>query len=115
MIELVVTDRCTQCDQCITACPTNVFDRGEDGFPVIARQQDCQTCYMCELYCQADALFVGSNALAPEPVEEAAVVASGLLGRIRRDSGWHEWADDSRYQNQMWYMGEVFRRARQPG
>jgi hypothetical protein len=62
------------------------------------------------MYCQADALFVGSNCEHPEPVDQAAIVASGWLGRIRRDSGWDEWAAEPQYQNQMWYMGEVFKR-----
>jgi NAD-dependent dihydropyrimidine dehydrogenase PreA subunit len=115
MIEFVVDDRCTGCGTCVTACPTNVFDFTEAGVPVIARQADCQTCYMCELYCEADALFVASDAHGPEPVDQAAIVASGLLGQFRRDSGWHEWADDPRYENRHWLMGEVFSRARTEG
>ena len=78
---------------------------------MVARQSDCQTCYMCELYCPADALFVGSDCERPEAFDERQVVASGLLGQIRRDHGWGEWAADPRYRNQQWYMGEVFRRA----
>jgi len=112
VIELLMKDRCTQCNQCVAVCPSNVFDAVPGGVPVIARQSDCQTCYMCEMYCATDALFVGSDCENPEPVDEAVVLASGQLGRIRRDSGWDEWAEDPRYQNQMWYMGEVFKRAR---
>jgi NAD-dependent dihydropyrimidine dehydrogenase PreA subunit len=110
MIELIVASRCTACNLCVTVCPTNVFDAAPSGPPIIARQSDCQTCYMCEIYCEADALFVGSDCETPEPADEAAIIASGQLGRIRRDSGWGEWASDPRYKNQMWYMGEVFRR-----
>ena len=112
MIALLVKDRCTQCNACVEACPTNVFEAVPHDSPRIARQSDCQTCYMCELYCPADALFVASNCKHPEAVDEAEVVASGLLGQFRRDHGWGEWAEDARYQNQHWYMGEVFRRAR---
>jgi NAD-dependent dihydropyrimidine dehydrogenase PreA subunit len=111
MIELLVKDRCTQCNACVAACPTNVFDLVPGGYPIIARQSDCQTCYMCELYCPADALFVGSDCDHPETVDEAAIVASGWLGQIRRDSGWGEWEAHPQYQNQQWYMGEVFKRA----
>jgi NAD-dependent dihydropyrimidine dehydrogenase PreA subunit len=112
VIELLVKDRCTQCNACVATCPMNVFDAVPGGFPLIARQADCQTRYMCELYCVADALFVASDCERAEPVDESQVIASGLLGQFRRDHGWGEWAQDPRYRNQHWYMGEVFRRAR---
>jgi NAD-dependent dihydropyrimidine dehydrogenase PreA subunit len=110
MIELLFEDLCTQCNECVVKCPSNVFDAVPGAAPVIARQDDCQTCYMCEMYCPADALFVGSNCEKPETPDPATVRASGWLGTLRRDSGWGEWADDPRYKNQMWYMGEVFKR-----
>jgi NAD-dependent dihydropyrimidine dehydrogenase PreA subunit len=110
MIELLLEERCTQCGQCVSHCPMNVFEAGAGGVPVIARQHDCQTCYMCEMYCAADALYVGSNAFRPEHPGREEVIASGQLGRIRRDSGWDEWR--GQYPNRQWYMGEVFRRAR---
>lgn len=112
MIALLVESRCTQCDECVKICPSNVFDAVPNAAPEIARQADCQTCYMCEMYCAADALFVGSDCEHEEVFDEAAVIASGQLGKIRRDSGWGEWEADPRYQNQMWYMGEVFKRGR---
>lgn len=111
MIALLIEDRCTQCNACVRVCPTNVFDAVKGGCPTVARQNDCQTCYMCELYCPADALYVGSDCDRPEVLDVRQVVASGLLGQIRRDHGWGEWAADPRYKNQQWYMGEVFRRA----
>jgi NAD-dependent dihydropyrimidine dehydrogenase PreA subunit len=49
-IEIIDAERCTSCDICVNVCPTNVFDK-TDGIPVIARQNDCQTCFLCELYC----------------------------------------------------------------
>jgi NAD-dependent dihydropyrimidine dehydrogenase PreA subunit len=112
MIAVLIKERCTQCNACVSVCPTNVFQSVVGDFPVIARQTDCQTCYMCELYCPADALFVSSDCHHPESVNEQEIVASGLLGQFRRDHGWDEWAADPRYKNQHWYMGEVFRRAR---
>ena len=45
MIEVVDGDTCITCDRCIEVCPTHVFDRGADGIPVIARHDDCQTCF----------------------------------------------------------------------
>ncbi|GAT69874.1 4Fe-4S ferredoxin [Planomonospora sphaerica] len=89
MIELVSRARCIACDKCVEVCPTGVFDTGEDGVPVIARQADCQTCFMCEAYCPADALFVAPRAHPlPEPPDETALAESGLLGGYRRQIGW---------------------------
>jgi NAD-dependent dihydropyrimidine dehydrogenase PreA subunit len=84
MIEIVDAARCTGCNICVRACPTNVFDVVRDGPPRIARQGDCQTCFMCELYCPEDALFV-----APQ-VEPASLAGSGepVLGNYRRAIGW---------------------------
>ncbi|WP_342363100.1 ferredoxin family protein [Terrarubrum flagellatum] len=109
MIELIVTERCVSCDKCVDVCPTNVFDPNLHGPPHIARQSDCQTCFMCELYCQEDALYVGPHADRPEPVDAATIVTAGLLGQYRRDSGWDEWKDI--YPNEQWRMETVFRRA----
>jgi NAD-dependent dihydropyrimidine dehydrogenase PreA subunit len=111
MIELVVAERCLACNACVEVCPTNVFDTSATGIPVIARQEDCQTCFMCELYCKSDALYVAPDCEQPTPVDASAIVASGLLGQFRRDSGWDEWSED--YPNEHWRMDGVFRRARE--
>ncbi|ACB94199.1 4Fe-4S dicluster domain-containing protein [Beijerinckia indica] len=58
MIEIIDPTRCTSCNICVKVCPTNVFGSVKNSIPVIARQSDCQTCFMCELYCPADALYV---------------------------------------------------------
>jgi NAD-dependent dihydropyrimidine dehydrogenase PreA subunit len=88
MIELVSDERCIRCDICVKACPTNVFDAVPDGAPVIARQEDCQTCFMCELYCPADALFVAPEAEHSRHVDEQALQDNGLLGSYRAAVGW---------------------------
>lgn len=88
MIELVHLDRCIECDICVRICPRDVFDPVPDGAPVIARQGDCQTCFMCELYCPADALYVSHKASEAEPVDADMLEASGVLGSYQRALGW---------------------------
>jgi NAD-dependent dihydropyrimidine dehydrogenase PreA subunit len=90
MIELVSDARCIRCDICVKVCPTNVFDAVPDAPPVIARQDDCQTCFMCELYCPVDALFVAPQADALTTVSEDRLTATGLLGSYRAAVGWGE-------------------------
>ncbi len=88
MIELVLDDHCTGCDICVAVCPTNVFDAVPGGHPMIARQADCQTCFLCEVYCPADALYVAQNAEGPVAPEEAVAGAARLRGSYRRSIGW---------------------------
>jgi NAD-dependent dihydropyrimidine dehydrogenase PreA subunit len=88
VIELVSAQRCIGCDKCIAVCPTNVFDRGSDGVPIISRHGDCQTCFQCEANCPADALYV-SPLTTPQPVPDEQVLAgSGVLGSYRARIGW---------------------------
>jgi NAD-dependent dihydropyrimidine dehydrogenase PreA subunit len=88
VIELVSEERCIQCDVCVEVCPTNVFDAIEGAPPVIARKSDCQTCFMCEVYCPADAMYVAPQATESVAVEESALAARDLLGSYRRAVGW---------------------------
>lgn len=92
MIEVVSGDRCIDCNICVDVCPTNVFDAVDGDHPVIARQSDCQTCFMCEAYCPTDALFVSPLA-GPAPAgstftDEAALESADRFGEYRRWIGW---------------------------
>lgn len=87
MIAHIFEDLCDGCNDCVAICPTHVLDAGENG-PVIARLDQCQTCYMCELYCASDAIYVAPDQHIVETVDPVAIRASGHLGRIRRDHGW---------------------------
>lgn len=100
MIELVSDARCIRCDVCIRVCPTNVFEHGADRLPVIARQEDCQTCFMCEAWCPEDALFVApqTTPVAADSIyrNEQELVERRLLGSYRRELGWSEDAENER-------------------
>lgn len=88
MIELLSQSRCIQCDKCVKVCPSNVLDAVPGENPRIARKEDCQTCFLCEAYCPADALYVASEAHVEVEVDEADLVERGILGQYRRDLGW---------------------------
>ncbi|WP_437819092.1 4Fe-4S binding protein [Sorangium sp. So ce1078] len=110
MIELVSDTRCIGCDLCVEVCPTNVFDRVPGGAPVIARQRDCQTCFMCEAYCPVDALYVAPEAEQPVPVDEEQLSASGLLGSYRAAVGWGSRRSPGAAADQTFRVLEVARR-----
>jgi NAD-dependent dihydropyrimidine dehydrogenase PreA subunit len=88
MIELVSEERCIECNICVSVCPTNVFDKTSGGIPVIARQSDCQTCFMCEVYCPADALYVAPEVDESLAFSEQVLGESGILGSYREQLGW---------------------------
>lgn len=84
MIELISESLCIACDRCVEVCPTQVFDAVEGGIPVIARPDSCQTCFMCELYCPVDAMYVHPFADQHVNVDEAQTP----LGGYARELGW---------------------------
>ncbi len=88
MIELISDERCIDCDICVRVCPTNVFDPVPGGHPIIARKEDCQTCFMCELYCPVDALFVAPEADVSVEQNEGDLTQRGLLCGYRAAVGW---------------------------
>ncbi|HEX7924684.1 MAG TPA: ferredoxin family protein [Bradyrhizobium sp.] len=95
MIEVIDGERCTSCDICVNVCPTNVFDK-TDGIPVIARQGDCQTCFLCELYCPEDALYVSPFADQVQPIDLVALRQTDSMGSYRRAVGWTDETSDRR-------------------
>lgn len=51
-------DWCKACGICIAFCPKKVFDRDEEGKPVIERPDDCNGCRFCELHCPDFAITI---------------------------------------------------------
>jgi NAD-dependent dihydropyrimidine dehydrogenase PreA subunit len=92
MIEVVDPVRCTRCDICVRVCPTNVFDAVPGDVPVIARHSDCQTCFQCEAWCPADAIFVGPSRFPAAPgspeTDRDHLADRDLLGLYRARVGW---------------------------
>lgn len=92
MIELINAERCTNCNLCIRVCPTDVFDRDPTGPPRIARQDVCQTCFMCEAHCPEDAMYVAPMRHPAPPGsphrDEAALMRDGYFGSYRARLGW---------------------------
>lgn len=98
MIEVLDTDTCTDCNLCVSVCPTNVFQAVKDGPPVIARQDSCQTCFMCEVYCPVDALYVDPDPAHVYGLTVETVKQDGLFGTYRRAIGW---AKETRHLRQI--------------
>ena len=113
MISFVLTDRCDGCGACVAACPMDVLEP-QGPTIAIARQADCQTCFLCELYCPSDALYVDPTCDRPVAANVDEIRSAGLIGKFRRESGWHEWQEDPRYPNEHWRMGEIFAAIRKP-
>lgn len=104
MIELVSATRCIQCNICVSVCPTNVFDQVLDAPPAIARQSDCQTCFMCELYCPADALYVAPDTDQVLSITETQLEESKLLGSYRDEIGWRKGQSSGASTDQSYYL-----------
>ena len=67
MIERIDYDKCTNCDICYDICPMDCF--GKIGNLVyIAYPHDCMCCYLCELHCCDDALYVSPERGRPIPL-----------------------------------------------
>lgn len=90
MIELISSERCIDCDRCVEACPRDVFDSTDQGMPVIARKADCQTCFLCELYCPVDALYVAPHVEEDIVVDEVQLVEQDIMGSFVRNMGWRK-------------------------
>ena len=109
MIAHVFADACTGCGTCIAACPTHVFDAGADGVPMIARLDQCQTCFMCELYCDADALYVAVDLREPKAIDPDLIRTRGELGNLRRGYRWRNGASEPGSLDHFWQLGPLLR------
>ncbi len=60
-------EKCNDCEVCYDICPMDVFRKvGSTVF--IASPNDCMVCYLCEIYCKQDAVYVSPERAKPIPL-----------------------------------------------
>ena len=64
----IKTSLCTNCSACVDACPMDVLRPSEQTTPVIAYGEDCQSCYLCTIYCPSGAIVVTPDRARPTPL-----------------------------------------------
>ena len=69
MIKKIDPQTCTGCGRCVDVCPTDVLRiDGGSRKAVICYQENCMTCYNCELECPCDSIFVGPFRKPIQPI-----------------------------------------------
>ncbi|RKX61002.1 MAG: 4Fe-4S ferredoxin [Thermodesulfobacteriota bacterium] len=59
MVEITVNyDTCEACGTCVDSCPAQVYDKGEDGKPIVARPDECMVCHTCMEVCPTGSITV---------------------------------------------------------
>ncbi len=67
-IKSIDYERCNHCAICYNICPMDVFgkeDREAKGYIFVKYPNDCMSCYLCEMDCPEDAIYVSPE--RPEP------------------------------------------------
>lgn len=85
MIEIIDAERCTSCDIYVSVCTSNVFDKTDEISAIAVR-----TCFLCELYCPEDALYVSPFADESQTADLSALKQVDAMGSHRRAIGWTE-------------------------
>lgn len=58
MITRIDEEKCTGCGICVDTCPLDTLRLNEKEKAYIAYPEDCMTCYLCEMSCAFDAIYV---------------------------------------------------------
>ena len=69
VIKKIDPQTCNGCGICVDVCPTDVLRMDDaSGTAVIRYQENCMTCYNCELECPCGAVFVDPFRKAIQPI-----------------------------------------------
>ena len=68
VVEYIDYENCCDCTLCFEVCPMDVFRLLNNRMAYIAYQSDCMCCYLCELTCPEDAVFVNPQRGQPIPL-----------------------------------------------
>jgi NAD-dependent dihydropyrimidine dehydrogenase PreA subunit len=59
MIINIDTEKCIGCKHCYEVCPLDIYTWNEElKRPIIAYEEECQMCFVCQEECQVDALRI---------------------------------------------------------
>ncbi len=67
---------------------------------------DCQTCFVCELHCPADAIYVDPACETPRSVTVEEALNAPSLGQYRLHAGWGDRPEQN--PNEFWLMERAF-------
>ena len=79
---------CTQCAECITACPENILRVGNAGYPQVDFQRgECTFCGDCERSCKPDALLDNGQSAWPyrAQINNQCLALKGVMCRTCAD------------------------------
>ena len=84
-------ESCVNCGKCVKICPLDVLREGKTT-PEIVYREDCQSCFLCIIYCPKHAITVDTErgrarALLKKQREGAA--CAGLSPETCTRSVWH--------------------------
>ncbi len=63
-VESIDYDACSDCGECYETCPLDVYDRAGSTY-YIAHHDDCMACFLCEIDCPQDAIYISPKRSRP--------------------------------------------------